>query len=191
MKKVLLIAVCLFTVLIINAQNSKPKEYTTPQFSLGLGSGINNYTSALGLSGNLKVAEKFFLQGGVGVGAWGSKYSVGIRYDLHQGSGWSYGFGYSQCSGAKNMDLTFNNNGTTETYKLDLLEASTINLKATRNWMVGKSTMLYIDLGYAVPLQSEPWHVTSGPSMSDLGKTTLNLMSPGGIIVGTGITFGL
>jgi hypothetical protein len=191
MRQFFLITVSLFTVLTINAQSSRPKEYTTPQFSLGLGSGMNNYTSALGISGNLKVAEQFFLQGGLGAGAWGSKYSVGIRYDLHKGSGWSYGMGYSQCSGAKNMDLTLNNNGATEIYKLDLLEASAINLKATRNWMVSKTIMLYIDLGYAVPLQNEPWHVTSGPSTSDLAKTFLNLMAPGGVIVGTGISFGL
>ncbi len=192
MKKFLLITVCLFIAFTGSARTHYMNDkYTTPKFSLGLGSGVNSYTSALGISGNVKLVDRFFLQGGLGIGGWGKKYSIGLRYDMRKGNGWSYGLGYSECMGLNSFNLTINENSVVTKQTLRLHETGCINIKASYNWMISKSNLLYLDLGYAFPMKNDPWTLKSGPSLSETAITTLNLLAPGGMILGIGITLGL
>lgn len=189
MKKILFIILISISVLRLYAQSGND---TLPKFYLGLGTGINSYTGLLGLSGNLRIHDRIFIQGGLGLGSWGSKITIGIRYDMTYGSGWCYGIGISSCSGLKdfknNMELQ---SGLKKDVTMNLYRANTLNLKATRNWTFHRRNTFYLDLGYAIPLQASPWEVTDGSLISNNSRAAMNLISPGGLILGLGITFGL
>jgi len=114
--------------------NKSTRSDTLPKFSIGLGSGINNYTALLGISANLRFYNKLSLQGGFGKGGWGYKYSIGLKYDMHYDGGWSYGLGYSVCPGENNLKPKLQvKSGATQQVTLNYLTASTINLKAGYN----------------------------------------------------------
>ena len=43
--------------------------------------------------------------------------------------------------------------------------------------------------GYAIPLQSNRWRVTDGSVLSGNSESTLNMLQPGGLILGAGFAF--
>jgi hypothetical protein len=45
-------------------------------------------------------------------------------------------------------------------------------------------------VGYSFPITGINYKVTSGESLSDLSKTTMKMMAPGGVLVATGFGFG-
>jgi hypothetical protein len=193
MRRFILITLISLTVFKANAQSSNSiKTDTLPNFYLGIGTGMNNYTGLLGLSINLRLQNKVFFQGGLGIGTWGSKYTIGLRLDRSYGKGWSYGIGFSSCSGLRDFKTNLElQSGIKQDVTLDLLRANTLNLKATHNWMIHKRNTFYVDLGYAIALQSSPWKVTDGSEISTTSKSALDMLAPGGVILGLGFTFGL
>ncbi len=191
LKKIILFSLCFFLFLKLDAQNiteNQTDEY--PRFYLGLGTGFDNFTGFMGVSGTLKVQEKFSIRGGVGLSGWGFKNSIGIKYDLKETGGWSYCLGYSYSPGFKGlkMDNELESGGTKE-ITVDYLSASTINLAIDRNWKIGKANVFYIEFGYALPLQSNRWRVTDGSALSSVSESTLNILQPGGLILGAGFAF--
>ncbi len=188
---------------IYAAQLSQYYKDSLPQFSVGLGGGINNYTALIGISGNVRVYNKIGLQGGLGLGLWGTKLSFGVMYNKHNNGGWSYGIGYSICSGINNIKdslevSTTTSIGTTTTttkelkmVKLNFLTASTINLKASYAWVIKRRNTIYFDFGWAIPLETDPWKVTDGSVLTNNGNAVLRIFQPGGLILGAGFTLGL
>lgn len=159
---------------------------------LGLGTGINNYTALLGISGSLRIHDKLFVRGGFGIGGWGNKFSIGLKYDADNNEGWTFGIGYSICPGANNVKSAMPvESGGNKKVTIDFLKASTINLTIGHNWSVGKSNIFYMEFGYAIPMQSNSWKVTDGSILSGTSKSTLNLIQPGGLIIGAGFSFGI
>jgi hypothetical protein len=168
------------------------KHDTLPAFAIGLGTGINNYTAIFGLSANLRIYNKLSLQGGIGIGGWGNKYSIGIKYNYYYDGGWSYGFGYSVCPGENNIKANLQvTSGTTQQVTLNYLTASTVNLKVGRSWRIGQKNTFYMEYGYAIPIQSNPWKVTDNSVLSSTSISALKLIQPGGLIIGLGFTFGI
>jgi hypothetical protein len=158
----------------------------------GLGAGINNYTALLGVSGSVRVHDKLFVRAGCGVGGWGLKYSIGLKYDAHYDEGWNFGIGYSICPGVNNVKANLQvESGVNKEVTMNYSAASTINLTVGHNWSISKSIVFYMDFGYAIPLQSTAWTVTDGSVLSKTTKSGLNLLQPGGLIIGAGITFGI
>ena len=193
MKKLLLVSIIIVSVLKINAQSGdNNKSDSLPVVYLGIGSGINNYTGLIGLSVNLRAYDKIFLQGGIGIGSWGTKMTIGLRYDLSYKKGWSFGVGLSTCSGLKDFKTNLElQDGTTKEVLLDLNRANTLNLKATYNFMLGKNNNFYLDFGYALPLDASPWKVKDGSVISSTSNSVMAMVAPGGILLGLGFMFGL
>jgi hypothetical protein len=196
MKKIILLFICASVFLKINAQSindtSVQSNFKHKNLYLGLGTGINNYTALLGISGSVKVYDKLFVRGGYGIGSWGNKFSIGLKYDMNYSDGWNFGIGYSICPGTGDvkMDLKVAS-GETKKVTADFSAASTINLTVGRNWAIGKRNIFYLDLGYAVPMQTEPWKVTDGSVLSKESKSVIKLIQPGGLIIGAGFIFGI
>lgn len=71
MRRALLTLIFLAILLNANAQtaSSSNRDSIPPKVYLGVGVGLNNYTGLIGLSLNVRVYHKFFLQGGVGIGS--------------------------------------------------------------------------------------------------------------------------
>ena len=190
-KRIILLLLCLFLLTKLDAQDiteNQTAEY--PQAYLGFGTGFDNFTGLIGVSGTLKIHEKFSVRGGTGLSGWGFKNSIGIKYDLKETGGWSYCLGYSYSPGFKGikMDNELESGGTRE-ITVDYLSASTINLAVDRNWRIGKANIFFLEFGYAIPLQSNRWRVTDGSVLSSVSKSTLNILQPGGLILGVGFAF--
>ncbi len=192
MKRRFLLLGILLWQLQANAQNDYfEEESNPPKFYLGIGTGINSYTALIGLSGNYRMTDHLFLQGGLGIGGWGYKVSLGIRYDRSLGSGWMYGVGLSSCSGLQDFETELEvQTGDTQDVMLDLNRAYNFNIKVGYNWIIGRDNSFYLEFGYAVPLQSQVWEVTDGSVLSPTSIQVMNFISPGGILLGLGFNFG-
>lgn len=191
MSKILLIFMFIFLLLKLDAQiiTENRTEQSHP-FYLGVGTGIDNFTGLIGLSGTIRLYDKLALRGGIGLSGWGYKNSIGLKYDLDDEGRWSYCLGYSYSSGLENLKLNMElESGVEKDVAINYLSASTLNLAADRNWRVGKANLFYLELGYAVPLQSNRWRVTDGSALSGTSKTILNSLQPGGLIVAAGFAF--
>jgi hypothetical protein len=191
--KVFFITVLTIIGLSANAQFTHSDSLAAhTKFYLGIGSGVNNYTGMVGLSANYRIYRKLFFQAGVGLGGWGYKYLFGLRYDDKYGKGWSYGLGYSSATGITNEKLSLKDqSGNSHKDTLDLEKAGTINLKLTHIWVIHHKNTFYMEFGYAIPLQSNPWKPVGKTPLTDNDLAVLRMMSPGGIIFGLGFTFGL
>lgn len=164
----------------------------TPSTYFGFGLGINSYTGFIGFLINQRVYKKLFVQGGFGLSSWGMKASLGVRYDLKYTSGWSFGAGFSYCTGAKGLKNEFElSDGTEKEVTYNALPTGTFNIKATKNWVFRNKSILYLDLGLAERLRSEPFEVTDGSTLSDDSKSVLTFASPGGLICAIGFMFGV
>ncbi len=168
-------------------------------FYLGFGGGINNYLGLIGPSVEYQFAQNFTGFGGLGLGSWGNKASIGVRYYSNFPKGWAFGAGLSFSGGQDDViykmpentlvgvsgeaDVAFNLNPT-----------STFNLTATRFWQLGSSgkNRFNIELGYAFALKTRPFTVVdSRIQLNRNGFTYMDILQPGGVILGLGFSFGL
>lgn len=190
-KKIILFSLCAFLLIQLNAQSfaeNEPEE-SHPLY-IGVGTGFDNFTGLIGLSGTIKLYDKLSVRGGFGTSGWGLKSSIGLKYDLKEVGGWSYCLGYSYSPGLEDLKLNLElENGTQKEITLDYLPARTINLAVDRNWRIGKANIFYLEFGYAIPLQSDRWRVTDGSAISSTSKSVLNILQPGGLILGAGFAF--
>jgi hypothetical protein len=187
--------VCL-SFLAFGQDSETSSESETRSLYLGIGTGINAYTGLIGITAEFNVAEPISLVGALGIGSWGSKSSIGIRYYPHYPSQWAFTLSYSHCSGIPDVDVKLEEEFVkgqdgSETYQVDMLSISTVNISAMKHWLIGKRKVnrIHVEFGYAIPTSSDRYRI--GADLTDDGKTFMQLLQPGGIIVGTGFTFGL
>ena len=196
MKKLILVfALVLYGNLHLKAQeNSFYPEDNLPKFYLGIGTGINTYTGLLGISANYRVDDNSFFQTGAGLSTWGYRFSVGYRYHTNIRNGFYFGGAITHSTGIRDFVVeleTTNSAPDTQEVLLDLINVQTINLKTGYNVAIGKATNIHFDVGYALPINSRPWEVKDGSTLTAVSETVLALIAPGGIILGLGINFGL
>ena len=193
--EILLLAFLLMGVNKVNAQMVKTKETSrseTPNVSIGLTSGINNFAALFGLSLNVRLQDKLHARAGAGIGGWGYKYALGLKYDLKDDNGWSFALGYSHNSGLQGIVLNLETaSGRKEDLKMNLNGADNINLSAIRNWFISRKTAFYLEMGYSVALKKNIWTNESAFALSDRSVSVMNLLRPGGIILGLGFNIGI
>lgn len=193
MKKAFLFLSIIFLSLDLNGQTDgyyDPDD--RPKFYLGLGTGINSYTGLAGISGNYIIDKTLFLQGGLGLSTWGIRTSIGIRYDQSYRHGFTFGLNLTNSSGIDDIDMEFqSSNGSTQVVNMRLENAPAINIKTGYNWWFGKYNTLNINLGYSFALKNQPWEVKDGSTLSQFEQQILQLISPGGLILEAGLTFGI
>jgi hypothetical protein len=167
----------------------------TPVINVGVSSGSNNFTSYAGLLAEVHVIKNLTALGGVGIGPWGVKTSVGARYYKEYAKGIYFGLSYSSCAGKNNDTLTL------ETFMpdtivnqdviLNLKKAKTVNLSIGYCWRIMKRSRFYLELGYSIPLNQEPYEiVTEGIYLTESGKQNIEGLAPGGFILGWGFIIG-
>jgi len=110
-------------------------------------------------------------------------------------SGFAFELGYSYCTGLNNFSTSLPTDSagytTTKTVSVNLLPAASLNLIVSYNWVFHNRNQFYINTGYAVPLQTSPYQVTDGSTLTADSKYTLSILSPGGIILSCGFMFAL
>jgi hypothetical protein len=196
MKKLLLLV--LFSLaLSAKSQEAMPVAIkdTIPFIFVGGGGGINNICGAGGVLISVKASDNFFLRTGFGIGLWGRKFTAGFKYELKTSSSWGFGMSYSSCSGVKdfNKNVEVSDSGKTimKAVPLQLFRASTINFTTSYKWVFNNKNNFYIDIGWSVPVESDPYIVKDGSTLTSKGKEAVHLQQPGGFLLGFGILFGL
>lgn len=166
------------------------------RFYLGVSTGLNNNAGLLGITGELQLVNNLSINGGLGVGSWGVKSGVGLKYYLHYPSGFSFNIGYARASGIDDIEIEMEQEflrgqSGKQSIPFSFLPASVVNLSATKHWLIGKRKVnrFHLEFGYAVRTASDRYRTTA--LLSDDGKTFMRLLQPGGLILSTGFSFGI
>jgi hypothetical protein len=169
-----------------------PESETTSRLYLGFGMGLNNDAGLIGFSGKVRLHRTFFLRAAAGLGSWGTKFTVGAKYEMKYTRCWGFGLSYSMCTGISDYVASMETAGPiTKEVTMDLLPASTINLTSSYNLYFRKNKLFYLEFGYAFPLELQPYRVKDGSVLTPTSESVMRLLQPGGMIVGLGFMFGL
>lgn len=193
MKSIFLTFLCFFATLpLIGQIEYNPSPEPLPTVYLGVGTGISNFTGLLGVSCTINATDQVAIRGAAGIGGWGYKYSFGINYHKNYLRGWNYGLSYSHYTGMRGMQMDMEvNSGNTQEVTIDYQPTGTLNLTMAYSWKLGRKNSFYLEYGYAIAMENKPWEVTSGEIFSSKSQQVMNLVRPGGLMLGVGFTFGL
>lgn len=176
-----------------NKKNKRTDPAQKPVCYIGFGSGLNNTCGILGFDLNIALAPHVSLDAGAGTSTWGNKLYVGAKYYLNAPQrGWAFGGGLTFNSGIENMKLTTETvNGKREVI-LNLKPQNNIYLATYKYWKIGRRyNRFFITMGYSVPLRGDKFEQTYGPQLTDVGERVIKILSPGGLMLGWGFSFGL
>lgn len=192
MKKSALILIVLFSLLSVSAQtNAWQQSPTQPNFYLGIQSGVESFTGLIGLTGDFRLKNNFFIRAGAGIGSWGWKISAGIRNEKSTGKGIGYGIYISRATGL--IDFTTELETTTgkKDVNLDLQPGMTLNPVISYKWLINNKNRFFLEGGYAVPLQSLPYKIRDGSVLTTTSKSVMKTLCPGGLSLALGFQFAL
>jgi hypothetical protein len=206
MKKIALSLLACLALLNVLAQNASPptkrmkqkdgiiRPTRSPVLYATLSTGINNNTGILGFNFELPIEKYISLELGAGASSWGSKLYLGGKYYLQpRQTGWAFGTGLTYNTGIshyqQNME-TIDGNGPVE---LKLNAQTNLLFAAYRYWNIGKHyNRFFLELGWSVSLNGEDkYEQVYGPPLTQKSADVMNLISPGGLIIGAGFSFGV
>jgi hypothetical protein len=158
-----------------------------------LGTGINSNYGIAGIGVDFKLLDK--LQGAVsgGIGSWGFKSAGELRYFysgcMQKGTAIAAGIAYA--SGLPEMETELElSNEESKNVTLELGAQTNLQLSWYKSYAIKEHHRFFFQVGYSFPITGINYKVTSGESLSDLSKTTMKMMAPGGVLVATGFGFG-
>ena len=177
-----------------NSRIEKKKAGRCPLVYINLSTGLNNNNGIIGVGVDLAVAQHVSVDMGLGIGTWGNKFYAGAKYYLKPCQvGWAFGGGVTYATGLsdfhQNMETVY---GYTEPVVVDLQAKANIFIAAYKYWNIGKKhNRIYLELGWSQPVAPTQIRQTEGDPISDKSVKTLNAISPGGLIIGAGLSFGM
>jgi len=185
------IASVLLTFGIWAQSNTMQSNAPKPGFYLGLGTGVESFSGLIGITGDFRASNNFFIRGGIGLGSWGGKFSIGVRNESKSGNSIGYGIYLSRATGLNSF--TYNMETTTgkKDVKMELLPGFTINPTISYKWLIHDLHRFFIEAGYAIPLQTDPWKVADGSELTQDSKNLMHTLAPGGFSIGLGFQFAL
>lgn len=170
-----------------------PLSTKTPSTFLGIGLGIND--NGFGGCIEIPLIEKLSLYGNAGLGGWGWKLGGGISFYPSKGPyGTSFSIGYASASGFKNFEteLAVEPDNQNKLILLNLNPVGTVNLVYAHNFRMGQKSKFALSAGYAIPVTKNAYDViTTGETLSDISMQVMDIMQPGGLIVGFKFLFGI
>lgn len=198
-KPLLVLFFCFASSILFSQAYVKPEDEGKeidyiPGGFIGTGTGINNFNGILGITAEALIFHNFTLGGAAGLGLWGYKFSIAGRYYLNYPKKVYFGLGYSSSNGQEGivMELETISPGGTSNVKMNLNRAATLNLISGIQWRFGKRFRMGLEYGYAFPLQEQAWEVVSeNVVLDETSEQVLDFLTPGGLIIGFGISFGI
>jgi len=191
----MLIAIFLFLNKPVNAQQESPapEPAYVPSLYFGLGLGINDY--GFGACLEAPIIDKLSFYGNAGLGGWGWKLGAGISfYPSKFPDKSSLSIGYSSGAGMKDFEtvLTVEPDDVSEKVILNLNRVGTVNLIYSYNFIVGSKGKFSLSAGYAIPVTTNPYEVvTPGITLTQTSMMVMDMMQPGGVILGFKFLFGV
>ena len=134
------------------------------------------------------------MQIGTGFDSWAGKISLGLLYKFLNNEGLYGGLGFSLYPKNNVIQSEFTVapvDSIDAISPVNYLQSYTINVKIGYEWQLSHKKSIYFECGKAIPLQSKSWQVKEGFTASSELIDLLKQHQPGGIIIATGITFGL
>lgn len=171
--------------------NAMPASSPKPAFFLGLGTGIESFSGLIGITGDLRAINNLFIRAGAGIGSWGGKLSIGVRNESKVGNSIGYGIYLSRATGLKSFTYNMETTSGKKDVKMELQPGFTLNPTISYKWMIRDLHRFFIEAGYAIPLQTDPWKITDGSELTTDSKNMMHILAPGGFSLGMGIQFAL
>ena len=185
------IAAVMLTIGVWAQTNNLQANVPTPGLYLGLGTGLESFSGLIGITGDFRASNNFFIRAGAGLGSWGGKFSVGLRNESKRGNSIGYGIYLSRATGLKSFTYNLETTTGDKDVNLELLPGFTLNPTISYKWLIHDLHRFFIEAGYAIPLQTDPWKVTDGSELTEDSKNLLHMLSPGGFSIGLGFQFAL
>lgn len=194
--KELITAIALLLSISVFAQARDSYEQSEAYKSIlyiNLSTGLDNYTGILGVGLTVPVYNDFALRAGAGVGAWGPKYSFGIKYQDLSKKGVGFGIGYSHCPGVDGVQLDAEDeNGENQTFDIDYFQVGSINFTINKNWLFRNGNIFYLESGYAFKTGGKNFYRNNSDDvLSEDYEVVFDILRPGGIILAFGFQFGI
>jgi len=177
-------------------QSSMQAQGATPTCEasfITLGTGINSNYGIVGIGADFPFANK--LQGAVsgGLGTWGFKGAGELRYFysgcMQKGSAVAVGVAYASGLPELKTDLEVSFEES-KSVTLELGAQTNLQVSWYKSYAVQEHHRFFFQVGYSFPVTGVSYTVKSGEALSDVSKTTMKLLAPGGVLVATGFGFG-
>lgn len=169
---------------------NKPYEEMAyiPESYIGIGTGLNEI-GILGIAGEIPVSDRLSAAGTLGIGGWGYKFRAGINYYPNELSGKSsFGVRYAWSSGLDGFEYVDDNGN--PTYLLNLFPAHNLDFLYNRNLFVGKKSKFVFTAGYSLSLNRMAYEEVNGQTIDVTTQQVLELLQPGGFLLGIKFLFG-
>ena len=175
-----------------NEQKTIETENTLKTF-IGFGMGINNHCGMIGALVEFSPFKKFSFIGGAGLGGWGGKTALGMRY-YNRGfpKKLFYGLAFTSAGGIQGYEMEMETTTSdSETVEINLNRANNIAITVGYQWMLFRNGRLNFEAGYSFPLQDKAYEVvTSGIELSETSEAMMQVLTPGGLIIGLAFSVG-
>lgn len=202
MKKYLTSGLLLLIVLSSSAQKSYRSSDGSQRnmggngarLNIDVGTGINANTGLLGGGLDYHFTQKFSMNAGLGlISTWGNKFYLGGKAYTRPGhEGWAFGGGLTYSTGLSEF-VTEQETiyGTTEKVTLNLLPQTCVFVSTYKYWKMGqRNNRFFLQLGWSRSLNAQKFRQTGGVPVSSNSAAVTRFISPGGIVIGIGFSFG-
>lgn len=187
-----------FFVYQLSAQQlSSDSTLKTPplrNFYLGAGTGLNGPSGLAGIFVNYRIYKFVHLNAGTGLSLWGFRHSIGAEIDANPVKGGGVGIGYSYSTGFDSINLSISNGRSSTVRVMQLYPTKTINLTFHYKLLIFKRHYIQFYTGVASKIGTRvagQYRILAGDPLSQDDKDALNVMVPGGFMLGANLMLGL
>jgi hypothetical protein len=197
MKRVLITVVMLVVTIPAFSQliesKDKKKNSPCPKVYFGVSTGINNPNGILGFNFDIPIVNYVTVGAGVGVSSWGNKVYAEGRYYLRPcQQGFAFAGGITHNSGVSHFERKLETVDGKRQVTVNLYQETNLYLAVYHFWKIGhRHNRFFVDAGYSVPLYNARYKQIDGPQLSDDGINEVKRIAPGGLMIGTGFSFGI
>ena len=170
------------------------RDVSCPKVYIALSSGINNPAGLAGVGVDLAIDSRVSVGGGIGLSSWGTKLALEGRYYFDEcNRGWAVGGGVTTNGGLRNVVLGLEtaHQGPGTPVTLDLHRKTNLFFSGYRFFNLGRNNRFHLQLGYSQGLQRARYTVKSGHTLTTTSDAVVRTISPGGIVLGLGFSFGI
>ena len=170
------------------------KAKACPRAYIGFSTGINNPVGFIGPQVDIAINPEISIGSGVGLSTWGTKVFLEGRYYFGLcNQGWAIGSGITHNTGTKNLPLpNVHTIYGEQDVVIDQYPQTNFMLSGYYFFPLGHSgrNRFHVQAGYSIPLTERARYDSNYP-LTQKGQNQIYFLSPGGIIVGLGFSFGI
>ena len=166
---------------------------------LGLATGFRNSTGLFGVTCEVYLYKGLNAIAGIGIGTWGYKPMVGLRYYFDYPYRYAIGMSYSYATGGGNTPISLeldviDTAGATvrKSVPVKLSGVSVVNFSIMKFWRLGKHHRFNVEVGYSAPFQEGyAFKILSDDRVTQQSLQVLQILQPGGFMIGASFSFRL